>query len=290
VKSSPFKRGSKYSRRDIGWIVLPETGRPKGGSWDTGYVRIEDKLIVFMNIGVPGRTDHDFDNQYNEDTNTITWYGKPNTHSEQPLFKQLLSGDLTPHYFARWNNKDPEFTYLGVGKVIKYKDGVTTQSGINTIQVELLMDDADLIILSEQTDTPKQISSFLLEKHLEDFLVKNWDQTPFAKQYKIYEEEGVQVGKQYRTETGPLDVLAISLDKSEFLVVELKRDRASDEVVGQISRYMGWVAKNLCNESQTVRGSIVALQGDRKLEDALYLHENITFLRYEIDFRLVEGF
>ena len=41
-----FKKGSKYTRVDIGWICLPETGRPAGGDWDTGYVRIEDKLIV----------------------------------------------------------------------------------------------------------------------------------------------------------------------------------------------------------------------------------------------------
>ena len=50
-----FKKGSKYTRVDVGWICLPETGRPAGGDWDTGYVRVEDKLIIFMNIGVPGK-------------------------------------------------------------------------------------------------------------------------------------------------------------------------------------------------------------------------------------------
>ena len=30
-----FKKGSKYSRKDIGWILLPNTGRPAGGDWDT---------------------------------------------------------------------------------------------------------------------------------------------------------------------------------------------------------------------------------------------------------------
>ena len=55
-----FKKGSQYTRKDVGWIVLPETGRPRGGSWDTGYVVVGDLLIVFMNIGVPGKTQHDF--------------------------------------------------------------------------------------------------------------------------------------------------------------------------------------------------------------------------------------
>ena len=66
-----FKKGSKYTRKEVGWIVLPETGRPKGGSWDTGYVRIGESLLVFMNIGVPGKTNHDFDNEYDEETELI---------------------------------------------------------------------------------------------------------------------------------------------------------------------------------------------------------------------------
>ena len=68
-----------------------------------------------------------------------------------------------------------------------------------------------------------------------------------------------------------MDILALSKDRKEFLVVELKRDRASDEVVGQTLRYMGWVMKNLCTAEQTVKGCIVALSGDAKLENALVL-------------------
>ena len=45
-----FKKGSKYSRKDIGWVCFPDKGRPAGGDWDTGYVRVEDNLIIFMNI------------------------------------------------------------------------------------------------------------------------------------------------------------------------------------------------------------------------------------------------
>jgi len=80
LQSASFKKGSKYSRRDIGWIYFPEEGRPKGGIWDTGYIRIETDLIVFMNIGVPGKTKHDFNNHYDEINHTIRWYGKPGSH------------------------------------------------------------------------------------------------------------------------------------------------------------------------------------------------------------------
>ena len=72
-----------------------------------------------------------------------------------------------------------------------------------------------------------------MEKHLEDFLVMNWAQTDLGKTFDIYEEDGESVGQQYQTDTGPLDILAVSMDKSQLLVVELKKGRASDVVVGQ---------------------------------------------------------
>jgi len=74
---------------------VPETGT---GNWTSGYVRVEDELIVFMNINVPGTTGHDFPNRYDEETKTIEWFGKPNTHSKQPTFDKLIKGELTPHF------------------------------------------------------------------------------------------------------------------------------------------------------------------------------------------------
>jgi hypothetical protein len=52
--------------------------------------------------------------------------------------------------------------------------------------------------------------AFVMEKHLEDFLVQNWDQTGFGAQFDIFEEDGERRGQQYLTDTGPLDILAIS--------------------------------------------------------------------------------
>lgn len=284
-----FKKGSQYTRKDVGWIILPETGRSKGGSWDTGYVVVNDLLIVFMNIGVPGKTNHDFDNEFDEESGLITWFGKPNTHSGQPLFQKLLNKDLTAHFFARWDNKDPKFTYLGNGNVVRYDDEAETQSGIKAIKLLLSVDDAEFILPSTKPETLEK-SSFMFERHLEDFLITNWEKTHLGDKYVIYEVDGQQVGRQYHTDTGPLDILACSKDGSEFLVVELKRDRASDQVVGQTLRYMGWVKKNLCGKGQVVKGVIVALSGDAKLENALHVVDDISFVRYEVDFRLISEY
>ena len=42
-----------------------------------------------------------------------------------------------------------------------------------------------------------------------------------------------------------MDILAISKDQKELLVVELKKGRASDVVVGQVQRYMGYALDEL---------------------------------------------
>ncbi len=138
-------------------------------------------------------------------------------------------------------------------------------------------------------ETVEDPSIFALEKHLEDFLVQNWRQTELGKYYDIYEEDGELVGQQYQSDTGPLDILAISKDKKELLVVELKKGRVSDSVVGQIQRYMGYVKEELAEEGQIVKGVIIALEDDLKIKRALSVTTNIEFYKYQVSFRLFKG-
>ena len=131
-------------------------------------------------------------------------------------------------------------------------------------------------------------TAFALEEHLEDFLVKNWEHTELGKEYDIYEEDG-EKGQQYQTDTGPLDILAISKDRKKLLVVELKKGRASDAVVGQTLRYMSYVQEVLAENGQTVNGAIIALEDDQRIRRALAMVNNIQFYRYQISFKLVKG-
>ena len=75
-------------------------------------------------------------------------------------------------------------------------------------------------------------------------------------------------------------------DKKELLVIELKRGRASDRVVGQIQRYMGYVISDVAEADQTVKGAIVALKDDLKIRRALSVTNNIEFFKYKVDFEL----
>ncbi|MCX6141776.1 MAG: endonuclease NucS, partial [Ignavibacteriales bacterium] len=103
------------------------------------------------------------------------------------------------------------------------------------------------------------------------------------------QEDGEIVGKQYQTDTGPLDILAVSKDKKSLLVVELKKGRASDTVVGQTLRYMGYVQEELAEEGQSVRGVIIAHEDDQRIRRALAAVSSIVFYRYQVSFKLMKA-
>jgi restriction system protein len=147
-----------------------------------------------------------------------------------------------------------------------------------------LIGEAPVIVATDPTIEDPAV--FAMEKYLEEFLVVNWAQTELGKEYEIFAENGEAVGRQYQTDTGPMDILAISKDKSKLLVVELKRGRASDSVVGQIQRYMGYVVEVLAQPNQEVHGVIIALEDDLKIQRALKVTRNIEFYRYVINFKL----
>lgn len=159
-------------------------------------------------------------------------------------------------------------------------------------EIERLIGDAPaqprIPIVSGDPDIEDPVA-FAMEKHLEAFLVANWNQTLLSKEFSIYEEDGEPVGQQYATDAGPIDVLAISKDKKRLLVVELKRGRVTDVVVGQVLRYMGFVKEQVAEEDQTVEGAIIALEDDQKMRWALLSVPSISFYRYEISFKLVKG-
>ncbi|OGG72967.1 hypothetical protein A3A38_01725 [Candidatus Kaiserbacteria bacterium RIFCSPLOWO2_01_FULL_53_17] len=153
-------------------------------------------------------------------------------------------------------------------------------------EIEALLAGSRPVSIVATDQTIEDPSVFALEEHLEDFLVKNWKSTELGRHYDIYEEDGEMVGKQYPSDTGPIDILAISKDKKELLVIELKRGRVSDIVVGQVQRYMGYVKDELVDGDQAVRGVIIAFEDDMKIRRALSVAQNIDFYTYKVNFKL----
>lgn len=153
-------------------------------------------------------------------------------------------------------------------------------------ELKTLIDGKETVEHLEPDEVLEDPTAFALEKHLEHFLVENWSKTELGATYDIYTEDGQLVGQQYPSDTGPIDILAISKDKKTLLVVELKRGRASDRVVGQIQRYMGYVKDELAEADQQVKGAIIALEDDLRIRRALSVAQNIEFYRYQLSFKL----
>lgn len=128
-------------------------------------------------------------------------------------------------------------------------------------------------------------NEFVLEKYLEDFIVSNFA-TIFKGKLKIYEDSEGLDGQQYFTDAGAIDILATEPATNSFVVLELKKGRSSDRVVGQILRYMGWVKQNLCTDNQSVKGLIICRDPDPKLSYALTMVNNVDVAYYSVSFAL----
>lgn len=142
------------------------------------------------------------------------------------------------------------------------------------------------IKIRNNPDLPSNQGVFYMEKQLEDFIVHNWADTELGKKYDLIIKDGEQISQQYKTAIGFIDILAKDKNDDSYVVIELKKDQTSDKTVGQITRYMGWVKKNL--NTPNVKGVIIASGFDKKLEYALEVVNDIDVYIYEVDFRLKE--
>lgn len=120
-----------------------------------------------------------------------------------------------------------------------------------------------------------------LEQYLEDLLAEQWDTLPWADQLE-YIDRQVECGT-----LGRLDILARDRSSGEYVVIELKRDQGDDEVVGQVSRYMGWIKQRRADhEGVSVRGIIVAHEATDRLRSAVLPHPNISLYTYQFSVAL----
>jgi len=125
---------------------------------------------------------------------------------------------------------------------------------------------------------------FYMEKQLEDFLIQNWGNTELGKRFDLIVEDGELKSQQYKTDIGPIDILAKEKQSDGYVVIELKKNQTSDDTVGQLARYMGWVQQHL--RARKVIGVIIAGYPDKRLEYAVKMLPNSEMFIYEVDFKL----
>jgi hypothetical protein len=155
----------------------------------------------------------------------------------------------------------------------------TPNAAIRTIEDEALaFEDQDTLDSDRET-------VFELEWQLRDFISHNIESlTLEGKPLRLYVDSQGRDGVEYPTGVGPIDILALDSDDS-FVIFELKRGRVADRAIGQITRYMGWIQKNLAKEKK-VKGVIVAKSISSNLRHAVVAVPNVALFEYEIAFSL----
>lgn len=220
--------------------------------------------------------------------------------SETNEFDESWPPDVTSHYdtIKAYLGKDvPRYGNSYVFKAYNVKGtedvAIIDRNSGDPLGDKELESDLDFILTKYQQVTASDVYSstttvgqgvFYLEKQLEDFIIQNWDNTDLGKQYDLIIEEGVVVSQQYRTDIGPMDILAKDISTGGYVVIELKKNQTSDDTIGQIARYMGWVEEHFGDTS--VKGVIIAQGYDKKLEYALKRISGVDLYVYEVDFRL----
>ena len=187
----------------------------------------------------------------------IAWfaanYPKIKASSVRAHIKGLTANDPSRHHY-QVSGRTALFVQQSDKMLMPYDAAANTDTD----------DDEELADELSQADdlTLEQSAEFVLEAHLEEFLLGNWKSIDWGRPLEIWNGPDGESGHQLRTPLGRLDFLCSDPLANALIVVELKRGRPSDKVVGQIARYIGYVRRHLAKPDQAVEGLIVAHEAD----------------------------
>ncbi|MES2786145.1 MAG: HNH endonuclease [Pseudomonadota bacterium] len=114
-----FSVGAEYHRRAVKEQVGAGKATNRGGPWDTGLVSFLGAHFIFCNIGVAGKTGHNYGNFWAGDD--LDWSGSTTSHKGQLSIKSITQSDAEVHVFYRNDSNDP-FAYAGRATAVDVSD------------------------------------------------------------------------------------------------------------------------------------------------------------------------
>lgn len=290
------------SKEEFTSFLYMENNRHWSGLYRTGHGAAADMNKLRQALGVLLDEDRPIRERFPEAIGMVRGFGKA-----------IATGILTvayPNKYGVWNNtSEAALRQLALWPSVARGDGPGVRyEKVNALLTRLRNDlgidfwtlDALwwLILEPERlcqdvttvtAGVPQGGESFALERQLEDFLLENWDRTPLAKEWKIFSTpDEPEAGNQYPTDVGRIDILAVHKKERRFLVIELKRNQSTDQTVGQVLRYVGWVKQHLAQPGESVEALIIAHKADKDAHYALSTLPNVKMMTYEVEFRLKE--
>ena len=256
----------------VPWISFTAPGMTVSNGYYPVYLLYKEENILILSYGISETTEYE-ETWPKEITDKKT---KINDFIDRPY--RYGSSFIFSYYTPVVND----------GKVSFYKND-------KELSLEELEEDLNKLTDYYKNNLDKKVSDvesvvssglFYMEQQLEDFIIENWEQTELGKKYELIFEEGELLSQQYKTDIGRIDILAKDKAEGNYVVIELKKNQTSDDTIGQILRYMGWILEE--KKDSNVKGVIVAGAYDTKLNYATKLNENIDVFLYEVDFKLKE--
>ena len=259
-------------RARVPWISITGTGISTSNGYYPVYLYYRDEGLLVLAFGVSETT------EFGE-----TWPDE--VQSRFPLVDEVIENP--PRYGTSWVFKE----YMVAPSV----GGVQLQADGKAISNETLDSDLQEILEIYRNSLEKGVRDessviskglFYMEQQLEDFIISNWESTSLGKEYELIYEDGTLTSQQYITPVGRMDILAKDKKTGSYVVIELKRNQTSDDTIGQITRYMGWVKQELGDNG--VKGVIIAGSYDQRLDYARVMMPELDVFIYEVQFNLKE--
>ena len=164
----------------------------------------------------------------------------------------------------------------------KIGDGVEITINLDG-SIKLSLVDEMTIVVDDEPEVEPIVIKPSTERLLEDFLEANLKRVEDG--LRLYCDDNGVTGRQYSIDVGIVDLLCVDKE-GNFVIIEVKKGKGSDQTVGQITRYMGWVKKMLAGDKD-VRGIIVVSEIDEKLEYSASVFEGIVIRYYKIELSFV---
>ncbi|MBC1235718.1 DUF3427 domain-containing protein [Nostoc sp. 2RC] len=171
--SYEFTCGKSYTRKDI-FRIIGLIEEPKGGNWYTGYTGHKGDYFIFCNMGIPGRTGHDYNNHFIGDN--LIWFAKNDTKIYQPEIQNLINPKVKKYIFIRSRNTEA-FTYVGLGQAKSFEE----TSPVKIIWKFIDEDEVNPIRLPEEVT---EIQTYI-EGSTKQITVNIYERNPDARQFCI---------------------------------------------------------------------------------------------------------
>lgn len=171
-----FQIGNLYTKWDI-YKILNVPSEKQRGAWDKGYRKYDGNFFIFSNVGIPGRTGHDYNNYWDGDL--FVWEGAISSHLGQPQIKSMINPEVgqTIFLFTRTQDKSP-FTFEG---------NVIAKEAFDTKPVKIIwrFEEYPYLTLDEKPPSILEEDKTLYEGAVTKIFVNKYERNPLARRMCI---------------------------------------------------------------------------------------------------------